>query len=126
MRRAVMMVLSVVLGACSVRLVTGATVVGLDEPIGVRDPECAVDEVLSEFVDHAEDVVGEATAEAAVAAYRRENPGRVRGLTLDEARSTESQRVFVDDRGRARLVVDVRQVVDRSWVIAGTTSCLEG
>lgn len=102
---------------------TETTFVRLDEPIRVRGLECAVEQALTEFIDHAEDVVGEVTAEAAIEAYRREHAGRFRGLTLDRERSTESRWVFVDDRGRDPLVVEVQRLASDTFVVGGLTRC---
>ncbi len=121
-----MIVLSVVLGACSVSVITETTFVRLDEPIRVRGLECAVDEAVTEFRDFAEDVAGELTAEAAVDVLRQEEPGRFRDLNLDRERSTESRWVFVDERGRVRLAVDVQRVASQTWVISSLTRCADG
>lgn len=125
MRLRGLVVSAVLLGSCSVQVTAETRVVRLDSPVQVGELECTVDGVLREIAGHADGVVGEITAEAAVSAYQAEHPARFDALALDRNRSTDTRWVFVDGQGRAQLVLDVRQVIDRTWVVGGSEACAE-
>ncbi len=107
------------------RVITETHAVRLEKPVRIGELECEIDFVHRAFVEYAQDVVGEVSAPAAMEVYRADNPSRFRGLRLDPDRSTDTRWVYVDERGWAHLVLDVRRLDNRSWVIGGSEECAE-